>query len=405
MTNKDLRQVNAFTLVELLVVIAIIGMLIALLLPAVQAAREAARRMQCTNHLKQLGLAVQNFHNALNALPPMGIGGGTQRSEIGEDRIVDANDPRHPGFTIFPLLFPYLEQTALYDLCDYKIQRNEDVEFWSNWWVQKSWGGPQLSDDQRRAFGSISFLKCPTRRTGESSLRDPGDDVRWWSTPGPRGDYAAVTACATQNDNVATGPGESNNVWFHSHKPSRAQWIIGPFRAATYSNDAQGDAQVSTWTPRDTFSRISDGLSNQLIFGEKQIYGGGDTSAPGAPIAFEAEPDSTDSTIYGGDLSILTMHHWSYSAVRPVHTMFPVATIDSNPSWRVFPGIQRRTVAVGHGDNNFWWNTPLAFGSWHTGTTNFVLADGAVRAIPDTINQRLLAKLGIVNDGLTASVP
>src|SRR5438067_525643 len=70
------RERRGFTLVELLVVIAIIGVLVALLLPAIQAAREAARRSSCQNNLRQIGIAFQNFHDTNNAFPPLRIAGG-----------------------------------------------------------------------------------------------------------------------------------------------------------------------------------------------------------------------------------------------------------------------------------------------------------------------------------------
>lgn len=93
---------RAFTLVELLVVIAIIGILIALLLPAVQAAREAARRMQCTNNLRQLGLASQNYHSALGCFPPGFMLIGTSSNLIG-------------GWAWGVFLMPFIEQSPLRD--------------------------------------------------------------------------------------------------------------------------------------------------------------------------------------------------------------------------------------------------------------------------------------------------
>ena len=116
---------EAFTLVELLVVIAIIGILIALLLPAVQAAREAARRMQCTNQLKQLGLSVHNYHDTYKACPVSGIGGSENHSP-------------------FVGLLPYFEQTARFELLS-------SVGFNAN---------PYGSN--RAFFGKLNLLACPS---------------------------------------------------------------------------------------------------------------------------------------------------------------------------------------------------------------------------------------------------
>jgi len=374
----------AFTLVELLVVIAIIGILIALLLPAVQAAREAARRMQCTNHLRQLGLAVHNFHDSQRGLPPAAIGGdGEGRMDVGA------------VFSGFALLLPYLEQTALYEIISQRIRDNGRADIWSGWWADKGWG-TILTSEQRNGISSVSFMKCPTRRSGAAqTVTNPPQG--WFYAPGPRGDYAMVTASVTSGDDPPDS-GWGWPTWAEAHVPNNDGDLgralscnAGPFRAAKYTDDSRPLA--STWSVRDTFSRMSDGTSNTIIFGEKQMYIGG-ADGPGW---LEWEPD--DDQHCNVDSSWLT-HGMarSFNIFRPTHFWGPAGTINTREDWAL-PGIQQRNEF-----RDMWW-LPMGFGSWHTSVTNFAVGDGSVASLSDSINKRLFAMLGVVNDGLGGTIP
>ena len=105
---------RGFTLIELLVVIAIIAILIALLLPAVQQAREAARRTQCKNNLKQLGIALHNYHDTFTTLPPSAIAMGVGAVDYFNGGAATASIPRYQNLSGFVLLLPYIEQSTMY---------------------------------------------------------------------------------------------------------------------------------------------------------------------------------------------------------------------------------------------------------------------------------------------------
>ncbi len=130
-----MRRRCGFTLVELLVVITIIGILISLLLPAVQSAREAARRLQCTNNLKQLGLALHNYHQALKSFPA-----GTSTSIPGNCK--NGSDCR--GNPMYVPLLPYVEQAAIEQRYSYVLD-----------WGYASWG-----DSAQNA--GLGVFQCPS---------------------------------------------------------------------------------------------------------------------------------------------------------------------------------------------------------------------------------------------------
>ena len=182
--NTPLRlPPSAFTLVELLVVITIIGILIALLLPAVQAAREAARRMQCSNNLKQVGLGLLNYENSVGALP------------IGSSL---TGNPGHAyGHSWWMRILPYLEQKALYD--------RFDTEAVYTGWVGDS--GNSYNRDVLRDV-TIPFMICPSSSLDRFGLNAPEHFDANVLEP----DYTGISGA---KDHVTTRPKDDGGVSGH----------------------------------------------------------------------------------------------------------------------------------------------------------------------------------------------
>jgi len=398
---------SGFTLVELLVVIAIIGMLIALLLPAVQAAREAARRMQCTNHLKQIGIGVHNFISTYQeSLPPIMITGGHASGPFG-----DTNGGIEGGRAgIYVLLFPYMEQTASFELVtggDSNTRRQgTDRKFGTRWWH----GGeaetgvpaePGLTADQKRGLGSVGFMKCPTRRSGTQF-----NDSRF--SPGPLGDYITFALIV----GIRGGTGNANE-WWHRMEQDESDEHSGAFRVAiaSFFNNDRGSDHVTSWRPRDKISRLEDGASNIMIFGERHQphsrMGQCEESNTGdVPGRFQRDCSYLGGISGGGSSPPVTRGHQVYGWFNSV------ANRTGNAGWNGKPiptnhNFGSGTTAAGGTDGTAN-RTPFAdyaLGSLHPGVFNILMGDGAVRGVTKTVNTMLLIELTHVSDGTSVSLP
>ncbi|TWT31596.1 DUF1559 domain-containing protein [Blastopirellula retiformator] len=265
---------KGFTLVELLVVIAIIGVLIALLLPAVQQAREAARRMQCTNNLKQVMLATHNFESTYGHIVP-----GTQRG----DGTGTPDLAAHWGWGAF--LLPFIEQSAMYDQLD--LNNLQDP-----------------TNHLRSAIGDATKLAV---------IQTPIDGYRCPSSTMPilnegcDEDGANIRALLASTGGSDVPAASSSYVGNSGHR-NLPRWD------RTYGTGTMVPVGEYSYTPRKPlrFADVVDGLSNTFFFGERawalrandgsQVIAGAATWA-GARSLYEQAADATANQVHTGSLS------------------------------------------------------------------------------------------------------
>lgn len=239
---------HGFTLVELLVVIAIIGVLVALLLPAVQSAREAARRMQCSNNLKQIGLALHNFHDTHKIFP---TGGDTPWPWLPNYRpngIGAAFEPARQGMGWCYQILPFMEQQNVYD-----------IDFGTN---------QQLTVDTIRS-ATIPGFKCPSRRP---------PDLRRAGAIECLADYASATPHLIGRYNWDT-TGEYWSFWQGEGFAEDGIWQVpypgrewnGVIVRTPWRRTGLGTGEAIGNSGPITFAGIIDGTSNTFVFGEKRL--------------------------------------------------------------------------------------------------------------------------------------
>jgi len=365
---------RGFTLVELLVVIAIIGVLVALLLPAVQQAREAARRMQCANNLKQYGIAIHTYHDTWNKLPTSsavyspGDGWAAQSAHVA------------PGMGVS--ILPQMEQQPLYDkvIWNYAtvssmphryadgVDRGPRVGRWS---PVNGTNGVTWADTVQ-----VPYAMCPSDSTQM--------DTNWQATG------ASYTGC--MGSQRAPSPVGSCNIFLNNPPPPSTIRYTEVMAGGNCDHGCTTQAATS-----GVFSRA--GLRGNINFG--------------------AVRDGTSNTIFMGEILGECHDHWSggwwyfngagnacASTSCPINILTPCAgdnVQEAQTKGYPYAGLNGQPDCVspngGHSGTQEW-NLSWGFKSRHPQGCQFVFGDGSVHFISQSVNYQTYQRLGGRRDGL-----